>query len=229
MAPVESVDRPSSDNLKPTTGFRVLVVASLLAFSSEPASPQSQQDALKGRNAITVGSEHDVEVVEQIYVARSTRVSNTVPPTAFCDSAPFKAVRESYLSWSSISTQPEDGLLSNPDVKKIGYVKTCVGPRETHDPSFSVVRLYTEGTIAGVPFKGIGNCQIQANLPENGISQLRCFQALSGLPNGYTGGALLNNAIMSQNETGDVTSPPGYLQSGIATFRLWKKRARPVK
>ena len=135
MAPVESVDRPSSDNLKPTTGFRVLVVASLLAFSSEPASPQSQQDALKGRNAITVGGEHDVEVVEQIYVARSTRVSNTVPPTAFCDSAPFKAVRESYLTWSSIATSPADGRLSNAAVKKIGYVKTCVGSRETQDPS----------------------------------------------------------------------------------------------
>jgi hypothetical protein len=227
VSSAESVDRPSKAKLKPSTGFRVLVAASLLAFSSEPASPQSQQDALQGKN--TIKGEHGADVVEQIYVARSTRVSNTVPPTAFCDSAPFKAVRESYLIWSSIATQPEDGRLSNPAVKKIGYVKTCVGPRETQDPSFAVVRLYTEGTIAGVAFKGIGNCQIQANLPESGISQLRCFQSLSGLPNGYTGGALLNNAIISQNETGDVTSPPGYLQSGIATFRLWKKRAWPVK
>jgi hypothetical protein len=131
--------------------------------------------------------------------------------------------------WSSVETRPEDGRVSNPAVKRIGDVKTCAVPRETQDSSFLVTRLYTEGTIAGVPFKGIGNCQIRANLPENGISQLRCFQALSGLPNEYTGGVLLNNAIMSQNEKGDVSSPPGYLQSGIATFRLWKKRVKSTK
>ena len=92
-----------------------------------------------------------------------------------------------------------------------------------------MIRLYTEGSIAGLRFKGLGSCQIEANLPENGISRLRCFQALSGLPDEYVGGALLNTAIISQNETGAVSSPPGYLQSGIATFRLWKKRVRPAK
>jgi hypothetical protein len=72
----------------------------------------------------------------------------------------------------------------------------------------------------------MGSCQLQANFPETGISQVRCFQALSGLPNEYVGGVMLNNGIVSQNENGDVSSPPGYLQSGIATFRLWKKRAK---
>jgi hypothetical protein len=75
----------------------------------------------------------------------------------------------------------------------------------------------------------MGSCELQANFPETGISQVRCFQALSGLPSEYVGGVLLNNAIVSQNEKGDVSSPPGYLQSGIATFRLWKKRVRPIK
>ena len=124
----------SRDKLRPSTSFRVLVAASLLAFSSKPARPQSQQEALQGRNTIKAGGD-GADVVEHIYVARSTRVSNTVPPTAFCDSAPFKAVRESYLTWSSIATSPADGRLSNAAVKKIGYVKTCVGSRETQDPS----------------------------------------------------------------------------------------------
>ncbi len=174
----DRVNRPSRDKL---SIFRVLVAASLLGFSAKPANPQSQQEPLRGKDAIKAGSDvkHGSDVAEQIYVARSTRISITVPPSAFCDSAPFKALRESYLTWSSVATRPEDGRLSNPAVKKIGYVKTCVGPRETQDPSLLVSRLYTEGTIAGVPFKGIGSCQIQPDLPENGISQLlliRLFQ-----------------------------------------------------
>jgi hypothetical protein len=86
------------------------------------------------------------------------------------------------------------------------------------------LNVYVEGTIAGIPFKGMGNCQEQADFPEKGINQARCFAALSGLPNNYVGGALLNNGIVSQSNIGSTSSPPGYLQSGLATFRLWKKR-----
>ena len=88
----------------------------------------------------------------------------------------------------------------------------------------SLLNAYSEGIIAGVPFKGIGSCQTQADFPEKGISPARCFQALSGLPNNYVGGVILNNGIASQNNIGSTSSPPGYLQSGLATFRLWKKR-----
>jgi hypothetical protein len=121
----KSFNRPSRNKLRPSTFSQVLIAASLLAFSSKPASPQSQQEALQGRSAIKAGGdvEHGADVVEQIYVARSTRVSNTVPPTAFCDNAPFKAERESYLTWSSIATRPEDGRLLNPAVKKIWVCK----------------------------------------------------------------------------------------------------------
>ena len=118
----KSFNRPSRNKLRPSTFSQVLIAASLLAFSSKPASPQSQQEALQGRNTIKAGGD-GADVVEHIYVARSTRVSNTVPPTAFCDSAPFKAERESYLTWSSIATRPEDGRLLNPAVKKIWVCK----------------------------------------------------------------------------------------------------------
>ena len=154
-------------------------------------------------------------------MARSTHTSTTVPATAFCNKAPFKAAREAYFTWSSVETRPEDGHLSNPAAKTIGDIKGCLESSATQESSYGA---YTEGTIAGVPFKGIGTCQRQANYPEIGISHVRCFQALSGLPSEYVGGVMLNNGIVSQNESGDVSSPPGYLQSGIATFRLWRKR-----
>ena len=212
------------DQSRPSTILGVLGAASFLAFSSTFASGQSRQEALRGKNAIKGSDnvERGADVVEQIYVARSTHTSTTVPATAFCDKAPFKVEREAYGTWSSVETRPEDGRVSNPAVKTIGDIRACFGSRGTRDPSS--LDAYSEGTIAGVPFKGIGSCQIQANFPETGISQGRCFQALSGLPNEYVGGVILNNGITSQKENGDVSSPPGYLQSGIATFRLWKKR-----
>ena len=218
MDPAKSVDRFSrGDKLRVSTILRVLGVASFLVFSSTSASAQSQQEALRDKNAVKGKVEHSADVVEQIYVARSTHTSTTVPATAFCDKAPFKAVREAYGTWSSVETRPEDGRLSNPAVKTIGNIRACFGSSGTRD-------AYSEGTIAGVPFKGIGSCQIRANFPETGISQGWCFQMLSGLPSEYVGGMILNNGIASQNENGDVSSPPGYLQSGIATFRLWRKR-----
>jgi hypothetical protein len=225
MDRVKSVNRSSrTDKSRVPAILRVLGVASFLAFSSVSARPQSQQEALQGKNAIK-GSDNvecGGDVVEQIYVARSTHTSTTVPATAFCDKAPFKAEREAYGTWSSVETRLEDGRVSNPAVKTIGDIKACFGSRGTRDPSS--LDAYSEGTIAGVQFKGVGSCRIRANFPETGISQGWCFQALSGLPSEYVGGMILNNGIASQNENGDVSSPPGYLQSGIATFRLWKKR-----
>jgi hypothetical protein len=160
--------------------------------------------------------------VEEIYVAHSIRISTTVPPTTFCNNAHFKDGRiiEAYFKWSSVETSVNDGRLSNPAANTIGDIRGCFG--STPDPIFLTV--YVEGTIAGIPFKGMGNCQEQTDFPERGINHARCFAALSGLPNNYVGGALLNNGIVSQSNIGSTSSPPGYLQSGLATFRLWKKR-----
>ena len=112
------------DQSRPSTILRVLGAASFLAFSSTFASAQSQQEALRDKNAVKGKVEHSADVVEQIYVARSTHTSTTVPATAFCDKAPFKAVREAYGTWSSVETRPEDGRLSNSAVKTIGDIES---------------------------------------------------------------------------------------------------------
>lgn len=160
--------------------------------------------------------------VEEIYVAHSIRISTTFPSTAFWDNAPFEgSIRESYFIWSSVQTGANDGRLLNSAVKAIGDIRACFG--STPDPTFS--NTYSEGTIADILFKGIDRCPYQAHSPEKGINQARCFQALSGLRNNYVGGVLLNNGITSQINNGSTSGPPGYLQSGLATFRLWKKRS----
>src|SRR5690348_11906280 len=52
-------------------------------------------------------------VIEEIYVARSTRISTTVPATDFCKNAPFQTgmILEAYFTWSSVETRTDDGRL----------------------------------------------------------------------------------------------------------------------
>jgi hypothetical protein len=129
---------------------------------------------------------------------------------------------EAYYTWSSVETRADDGRLLNSDVKTIGNIRACFAA--TNDRS--LLNAYSEGVIAGVSFKGLGNCQqAAADFPEAGITPRRCFQALSGLPANYVGGVIVNNSIGSQNANGVASDPPGYLQSGLATIRLWKRRS----
>ena len=48
----------------------------------------------------------------------------------------------------------------------------------------------------------------------------------SSLPSDYQGGLATSNTLVSEAVLGGETDPPGYLQTSIATFRLW--RALPV-
>jgi len=204
----------------------ISIVLSTVLISGVASEAQRQQEAQPAsgivKNMQNTKPRHDQ--VEDIYVAHSIRVSTVSPPTAFCNNAPFKdgTITEAYYTWSSVETSATDGRLSNSAVKTIGNIRACFGT--TPDPS--VLNAYSEGTIAGVPFKGVGRCEQEApGFPESGITTRRCFQTLSGLPANYVGGVILNNSITSQNANGDVSSPPGYLQSGLATIRLWKKRS----
>jgi hypothetical protein len=176
-------------------------------------------------NLAPAASNVGAEEVEDVFVARSVRVSTTASPTDFCVNAPFKdgtIVQASY-TWSSVATRPDDGRVSNFSMKTIGSIRACFGT--TSDPT--VLNAYSEGIIAGVPFKGIGSCQQNtSDFPELGVTARRCFQNLYGLPAEYAGGVIVNNSMLSRRPTGEVSDPPGYLQSGLATIRLWRKRAR---
>ena len=221
MNPAENVNRLwGAHELGIFNILGTLATLLLLAFGTTFATAQSQQKVSRDKDAVKVEASTAPAAVESIFVAHSSRVSASAPPTSFCDKAPFKATREAYMKWLSVETRPEDGRLSNSAARVIGDIRGCFGSSETQ----AFENAYTEGTIAGIPFKGIGTCETLANFPENGITHVRCFQSLSGLPKEYMGGVILNNGIRSQNGKGDASDPPGYLQSGIATIRLWKRR-----
>jgi len=161
--------------------------------------------------------------LERIYVVHSIRTSR-VAATAFCDSerVGFAGTRfeDAFAFWST-SSRTDDGLVTNPSAKKIGIGRACFGP--TEDPQR--VNFYAEGAIANVPFRGNGDCRSANDVPERGLSFSSCMLALRGLPAEYTGGRLTSNSISSAMQlTGEDTEPPGYLQSSIATIRLWRQR-----
>jgi hypothetical protein len=77
LDPVKSVTCFSrTDKSRVPIILRLLGVSSFLAFSSASGSPQSQQEALRGKEAIKVSDviERGADVVEEVYVARSNSV-----------------------------------------------------------------------------------------------------------------------------------------------------------
>jgi len=161
--------------------------------------------------------------VEDIYVARSLRLSR-VPPTAYCalERTGFEnAGIEDHYNFQSVITRVSDGVITNANVSTIGALHACFGP--TADPLTS--NFFAEGALASVSFTGRGECRMaKKDFPEPGLSIFRCFLEIQDLPEGYVGGQLTTNTVVSRQSIGDASDPPGYIQPSIATVRLWKKR-----
>jgi hypothetical protein len=162
--------------------------------------------------------------VEEIYIARSVRESRGAP-TAFCgkeNTGLASAQFEDQYSFQSTSTQASDGRMVDANVKTIGSIHACFG--QTSNPA--LLTFFGDIRLGPTAFKGVGECRrAKSDFPEAGITVLNCFLDLSGLPSEYVGGLLTTNSLTSLKSLGTVTDPAGYVQSSIATIRLWKKRA----
>jgi hypothetical protein len=161
--------------------------------------------------------------VEDVYIARSLRLSRT-SPTAYCraDRAGFPgATAEDQYTFHSTATRSSDGLMTSAKVATIGRLHACLGP--TADPVTQ--DFYGEGMLGGVSFTGRGECRkAKQDYPEPGLAVWRCFLELRDLPREYVGGQLTTNTVVSRQGIGELSDPPGYVQPSIATVRLWKKR-----
>jgi hypothetical protein len=172
-----------------------------------------------------IAASPDQSTVEDIYIARSWRESR-IAPTEFCGEAKtgFKRVGvgvEDQYTFRSTTTRSSDGPITDTNVETIGRLHACFGP--TAEPG--VFYFYSEGVLGSVAFIGRGECRTaKQDYPEAGISVLRCFLELGGLPENYVGGQLTTNTVGSRNVIGDKSDPPGYTQPSIATIRLWKRR-----
>ena len=191
------------------------LIVGLLSLTStlKPVSAQSN----------TIISAAGSAQVEEIYLARSLRESR-IKPTDFCvrAGADFNPLSEDVHSFRSVAIDSASGRITNVNVQQVGDLRSCNG--KTAEPG--VTGFYGEGKLAGVSFKGIGECrQLYSNFPEQGLSMLRCYLKFSGLSDEYAGGVLATSTMNSKNTLGLESDPPGYTQPSIATIRLWRKRA----
>lgn len=161
--------------------------------------------------------------VEDIYVAHAVRQSR-ITPTGFCDESRIgfgKALFEDHFVFRSIQTDPSDGRIVSADVQAIGNMHVCFGA--TADSA--TLNFYANGTLSSVPFVGKGEClTVKRDFPEHGITVMRCFLDLQGLPPNYIGGQLTSNTVLSRIAVGETSDPVGYTQPSIVTVRLWKHR-----
>jgi hypothetical protein len=160
--------------------------------------------------------------LEQIYVLRSVREERVSDPN-FCSAARIGFtsfnVADRFSLWS-VRPRAADGRIKNAMVREAGHFRACFGP--TADPR--VANFYGEGQIGGTEFTGSGECKlVHDNFPEAGLRTFGCFLALNQLPAPYIGGFLTTNTIVSRAVLGGETDPPGYVQTSIATIRLWRQ------
>ena len=161
--------------------------------------------------------------VEDIYVVRSVRLSR-VTPSDYCAQSrtdlPTPLFEDQY-DFKAVATRAADGAVTNDAGPTVGHLHACFG--RTSDSL--VVSFYAQGELNGVQLTGRGDCRFDGReFPEPGITPIRCYLDLTGLPAGFTGGRLTTNTLGSRALLGLVSDPPGYTQPSIATVRLWRRR-----
>jgi len=169
--------------------------------------------------------------MEEIYIVRSVREgAPTDRPTEFCAKARTgveRATFERQFTFRSVGTSTLDGSVLDANAKTVGSAHACFGL--TEKPAifdfYADIVLESTRQARRIAFMGLGECQLkQPDFPEKGLTISRCFLDLTDLPSEYIGGLLTTNSMGSRKAFGTETDPPGYIQSSIATIRLWKKR-----
>ena len=159
--------------------------------------------------------------VEDVYIFRSLRLERVIPDE-FCAASKigFTAKIQDRYSFRAVVTSLPHGKVIDAISHEAGTLHACFDAT----PGAAETNFYSEGILAGVLATGKGKCEpIAPDLPEPGITTLRCFLVLSNLPAPYVAGVLTTNSIISRQPIGEKSDPPGYVQPSIATIRLWRK------
>jgi hypothetical protein len=154
--------------------------------------------------------------VEDIYITRNVRTSRTAP-TSFCAAAGFMALYDEVYEYHAAETDPS-GAMTSTHAKVLGELRACLVQSDA-----TTALLYGKGILNGVTFTTHGSCIFRRDLPTSGFIVARCSEELTDLPAEYVGGQLVTNALSSSTPVGPNSSPPGYIQSGVTIFRLWRK------
>jgi hypothetical protein len=189
--------------------MNAIIAISAALVSLATARAGAQRAAVDGR-------------VEDIYVARSVRLSR-VSPTDYCAErrTALRVSRfEDQYDFKAVTTRSADGAVASAAGRTVGHLHACIGRI-----SDSLIVWFAQGDLNGIQFTGRGDCRSSGHeSPEPGITPLRCYLDLTALPTRFAGGQLTTNTITSRATLGLVSDPHGYVQPSIATVRVWRTR-----
>jgi hypothetical protein len=160
--------------------------------------------------------------VEEIYIFRTIRTQRTPGATPTCAAAPFTSAREDHYALWSIEPQAADARVTDTHRSNVGEFTACFGTLAKDQP----LPMYATGTIAKVPWTGVGECTLlKAQPPVKTALAFSCNLTLGGLPEAYASGSAISSTLsplLGQNADPGA-HVPGYLSTSVVTIRLWKK------
>lgn len=161
---------------------------------------------------------------EEVYVFRTARTRHQRGPTPTCAAAPFSSANEDYYELWSIALDARNSRVMNARGSAVGGFTACLGQLAVGQP----VPMYATGTVARIPWKGVGEClPLRSQPPIRTAIAFTCRLDLSGLPASYTGGFLVSSTLaplLGANQPADA-HVPGYLSTSVVSVRLWKSSA----
>ena len=163
--------------------------------------------------------------VEEVRIFRTVETSSMrgSAAAAKCGQAPFAAGSYQEFDLVTVQTGSSDGLVTVPDVEKIGTLVACSGVPNAagHLPFYSEGHFNNHGQQKGLSFVGNGECDRVVGPVPSKVLIVRCWVTTSKLPAGYTGGFITSNTL-TRPPTGDAV-PAGYLTTSIGVARFWKQ------
>ena len=166
--------------------------------------------------------------VEEVYIFRTIRTQHQSGATPACAAAPFTSANEDYYDLWSMGLGTGDSRVVDTHKRDVGGFTACLGPLVPNQP----VQMYATGTVASIPWTGIGECVAQkAQPPVRTVIAFSCTLALSSLPDAYAGGLGVSSTLsvfLGKNQEPSA-HVPGYLSTSIVVIRLWKKPRASVQ
>lgn len=160
--------------------------------------------------------------VEEIYVHRTVRSQHHRGGTPACAVAPFKVMNEDIYDLWSVELNTADSRIVDSHVQQVGSFRACLGQLARGQP----LPIYVDGTVAGISFKGAGECRApNVQPPVRTVLALNCLVELSELPEQYTGGMAVSSSlapVLGPDQPVDA-HVRGYLSTSVLTLRFWRK------
>ena len=150
---------------------------------------------------------------EELYVFRTTEDPDVQPNLAVCAAAPFEVNIVIGASFWAMRTRSNDGLMVNPDSRRIGTGTACL--RVTSLALDATEPISAEFVIGSRTVRGTGSCLVESDdVPVPALILANCSLRIDPAP-GVLGGSASSNSVFNPLRL------PGFNTGSIWTVRLF--------